>query len=239
MKCLFNIFVSVLLGGVLFAGNLKAADVLHIEEDDIIDAIRQEFIDRGVAEDENIDLELFGGQTDFKFENAEEVKIVINRLKADEALGRFSCEAEFFADRKQMATSLLQGKYFPMQKVWVPADNIAKGELITAEKLKQLSVRKSRLKPFMVTDKEKLIGQEAQHSLKEGKIINEKDVGARMVIKRNDIVQAIYRTDKMQITAKAIALADGAIGDRIELQNAKTRKSLMGIVQDSSTVVVE
>lgn len=214
-------------------------ETLHLEEEDIINAIRQEFSDRGVAESENVSIELFGGQADFQIAGAKEAKIMINHLKVDEEAERFTCEAEIFADRKSYATSALQGKYYLMTNVWVPMQNIAKGEIVTEEKLQSQTIRKSKLKPFMVTQKEKLIGQEAQKSLKEGKIINEKDVGAPILIKRNDIVTVIYRTDRMQITAKAIAQQDGAYGDRIELQNMKTHKVLTGIVQDAATVLID
>ncbi len=222
-----------------FAGLVRAGDVMHVEEEDIVNAIRQEFIDRGMAEDSKLDVELFGGQTDFQIENAKEAKILINHLKADEKQGRFSCEAEIFADRVSVATSSLQGKYFLLSTVWVPAKNIAKGEIITEEMLQRELIRQSKLKPFMVTDKEKLLGKEAQKSLKEGKIISEKDVSAPLLVKRNDIVVAVYRTDRMQITTKAIAQQDGAYGDRIEMQNLKTHKVLTGIVQDASTVVID
>ena len=229
----------IILLGLISWAVPALAEVLDVTEKEILDAVRQEFIDRGVAEDKNLDLELFGGQTNFQIEGAQDAKILINNFKADENLGRFSCEAEIFADRKSVYKSQLQGKFFLLTKVWVPAKNIAKGELITADMLKNKNIRKSKLKPFMVTDKDKLIGMAAQHSLREDKIINEKDIGAKIAIQRNDIVLAVYRTPQMQITTKAIAQQDGAVGQRIELQNAKTHKTLTGIVQDASTVVID
>ena len=233
-------FVFSILSIVYFGFALPAkAETLAIDESDIAQAVKQEFVDRGNAETTDIDLEFFGGQTNFEIDNATEAKILINRLKVDENLGRFSCEAEIFADRQSYAVSSLQGKYFLLTKVWVPAQNVAKGEVLTEEMLKAKAIRRSKLKPFMVTEKEKLIGQEAQKSLKEGKIINEKDIGAKILVKRNDVVLAVYRTDRMQITAKAIAQQDGAYGDRIELQNMKTHKVLTGVVQDASTVVID
>lgn len=234
-----SIFVTIF--GLLVSGFAAAQEVgvVTVDENDIAQAIKQEFVDRGKADNTDMELEFFGGQTNFKIEGATEAKILINKLKTDEDLGRFSCEAEIFADRQSAAVSKLQGKYFPLVKVWVPAQNIAKGETVAEEMLKQKTIRSSKLKPFMITQKEKLLGQEAQKSLREGKIINEKDVGAKILIKRGDIVLAIYRTDRMQITAKAEARQDGAYGDRIELLNLKTHKLLTGIVQDASTVVID
>ena len=230
-------FISGLM--LLQGAKAEVLETLHLEEEDIINAIRQEFNDRGVTESENINIELFGGEADFQIEGAKEAKIMINHLKVDKEAERFTCEAEIFADRKSYTTSALQGKYYLMTTVWVPGQNIAKGELLTEEKLQTQAIRKSKLKPSMVTEKEKLIGQEAQKSLKEGKIISEKDISAPILIKRNDIVTVVYRTDRMQITTKAIAQQDGAYGDRIELQNIKTRKVLTGIVQDAATVLID
>ena len=228
----------LILLSLMMAATAQAQEV-RVDEQDVVAAIKQEFVDSGLTDSDNVELELFGGQTDFKIDNANEAKVMINNLKADEKLGRFSCEAEIFADRKSYAVSSLQGKYFVMAEVWVPAENIAKGEVLTEKMLQSENIRRTRLKPAMVTDKEKLVGQEAKKALKAGKIINDKDVGAKVLVKRNDIVLAVYRTDKMQITAKAIAQQDGAFGERIELQNMKTHKVLTGIVQDAATVVIE
>ncbi|MBR1604955.1 MAG: flagellar basal body P-ring formation protein FlgA [Alphaproteobacteria bacterium] len=228
----------ILLG--LTVGVIPAkAESLNVTEEEILNAVRQEFVDRGIAEDKNLDLELFGGQTNFQIDGAQEAKILINNFNADENLGRFRCEAEIFADRNSVYKSQLQGKYFLMTTVWVPAKNIAKGEVITADMLQKKVIRKSKIKPFMVTGKDSLVGMSAQHSLREDKIISDKDIGAKIAVQRNDIVLAIYRTPQMQITTKAIAQQDGAVGQRIELQNAKTRKMLTGVVQDASTVVVD
>jgi flagella basal body P-ring formation protein FlgA len=239
MNRLSIIILTVFSLGLAQTAFAQTEDVLYVDEEDIVNAIRQEFSDRGVAESENIDVELFGGQTEFQIKGAKEKKILINRLKTDENQGRFSCTAEIFADRNSVASSDIQGKYFLISTVWVPAKNIAKGELVSEDKLVSKTIRQSKLKPFMVTDKEKLIGQEAKKSLKEGKIISEKDIGAKVLVKKNDVVFAVYRTDRMQITAKAVAQQDGAYGDRIELQNMKTHKNLTGIVQDAATVVVD
>jgi len=235
--------IIAIIGLVLTVVNnswaVDATSGLSVREKDIINAIKQEFVERGLAENEKVDLELFGGQTDFQIEKAKEVKILVDNLEVNETSGRFNCNVEIFADRNLFAKSALQGKFFLMTEVWVPAYNIGKGDTITEQSLVAKNIRKSRVKPFMVTNKDKLLGLEAKKSLKEGKIIGENDVGAKILIKRDDVVIAVYRTDKMQITTKAVAQQDGAYGDKIELQNLKTRKLLTGTVQDASTVVIE
>ncbi len=213
--------------------------VLFVSEKEVFAAVQKEFVSQGLAEDADVELEFFGGQTSFQIEGAKKAKILIDNLQADDTTGRFSCDAEIFADGRSYARASLQGKYYPQAEVWVPVRNIAKGEIVTEAVLESKKIRAGRLKPMMVTDKDRLINQEAKKSLKEGRIINEKDIGAQILVKRNDIVLIIYRTDKMQITAKAIAKQDGALGERIELENLKSKKTVTGLVQDASTVIVE
>lgn len=60
-----------------------------------------------------------------------------------------------------------------------------------------------------------------------------------MLIKKGDVVTVVYRTDKMQITAKVEALGDGGKGDKIEMLNPKSKKTLFGRVIDKDTVEAE
>ena len=43
----------------------------------------------------------------------------------------------------------------------------------------------------------------------------------------------------MQITARAEALEDGSLGDKIEIRNTKSKRDLYGEVIDADTVRVE
>ena len=126
-----------------------------------------------------------------------------------------------------------------MGEAWVPAEDIAKGEEITIDKLKKVTVRLGRIKDTMVVTEGKLIGQAAKKTLKVGKLINERDIGAVILIKKGAIVTSIYRSKGLQITAQAIALEDGAKGQVIELENTKSHKKISGKVINAETVEVE
>lgn len=80
---------------------------------------------------------------------------------------------------------------------------------------------------------------EAKRNLREGKMISDKDVGKIVLIKKGSVVNLIYQTPYMQITAKAEALEDGCRGDRIEIRNTKSKKDLYGEVIDAETVRIE
>lgn len=216
---------------------LPAQASVLLSEGDFLSALRKEFVEQG--HDENLEIEFFGGQTTYVFDEAGQAKIMISQLKLNEEQGKFTAQAEIFADGTAKASTILTGKFYLMREVWVPAVEIAKGEEITADKLKQTTVRFSRVKDTMVVAEDKLIGQAAKKTLKAGKLVNERDIGAVILVKKGATVTSIYRSKGLQITAQAIALEDGAKGQNIELENTKSRKKISGRVINAETIEVE
>jgi len=97
----------------------------------------------------------------------------------------------------------------------------------------------NRVKPMFVTEKDKLVNKEAKKYLKEGKIVTDRDIGEKILIKKNDLITVVYKTDKMQITARGQARQDGVKGERIEVENTKSKKVLVGTVVDAETVYID
>ncbi len=214
-----------------------AVAAVLVREDDIASAVKTEFVNNGV-EDE-LDLEFFGGRTSFSIAGASSFKIMITDLKFSEQQDKFSCRAEIYADGKLFAATDLTGKFYRIGEISVPARDIGKGEIIHNEDLKLVKMRRNRIKSANVTDKDKMLNKEAKRMLKEGKLITANDLGEKMLIKKGDVVTALYATPHMQITAKVQALEDGAKGRKIELLNTKSKKNLYGEVIDAETVKID
>ncbi len=213
------------------------AETKYVQENDFAEAIKNEFVEQ-VGDDE-IELEFFGGQTSFALDNAKQVKIMISQAKFDALQNKFSAEAEIFADGISKEKVSLQGKYYVLGFVPVPAVNINKGEVIQADKLKNVKIRMNRIKQQNITDMSMLVGSEAKRTLREGKLINENDVGKVMLIKKGEVVRSFYRTSKMQISAKVEALEEGGKGDRIEVRNVNSKRVFSAEVVDAGMVVVD
>lgn len=225
----------VFIFAVVFAINAHAAP-LFVNEDELVSAIKSDAMEQGF--EEAIDLEFFGGQTNFHIENAQKSKIMISNLKFDEMQNKFSCQAEIFADGNPYAVTQIQGKYYVLGEAWVPAKNISKGETLQEDMLKTINVRMNRIKPINIIEKDKIVGKQAKKSLKEGKIIGDRDIGKVTIVKKGDLLSAIYKTDKMQITVKVEALRDGSKGDKIEVINTVSKKNLAGIIIDANTIEI-
>ncbi len=228
---------QILLLAVLGSGFLKAEEVMTVGTEELSAAIKAEFAEQGI--DEAVELEYYGGQVNFAFPGQGTPKIMISNLKADELQNKFNCRAEIFADGKFLAATTISGKFFLLGEAYVPARHIAKGEIITESLLREITVRTNRIKADHVVEKERLLNKEAKRSLKEGKLIAAKEIGPVMVIKKGDVVTSVYETGGLQITAKVEALSDGGKGDKIEVMNTKSKKTLMARVVDANTVAVD
>ncbi len=233
--------ICSLLFLILTAGNIQAAEatgnLLMVSEDEVSAAIKKEFVEQGRLE--AVDLEFFGGQTVFQIENAQHAKILVEQLETDELQNKFSCKVEIFADGQPFAQTTISGKFYVLGDIYVPAKNIDKGEIITPDMLKTIQVRMNRIKPMFVVDLDKLVNKEAKKYLKAGKIITDRDIGEKILIHKNDLITVVYQTKKMQITARGQARQDGAKGDKIEVENTKSKKILVGEVVDADTVKVD
>lgn len=217
-------------------GVLPASASMTVTESEVSRAIAAEFAEQGL--DEDLDLEFFGGQSSFVIENAKTAKVMISNLKYDELQNKFSAQVEVFADGRSVATSNLQGKYYVLSEAWVPSRNINKGESLTEQNLKAVKIRSNRIKSSVLTKKEQLFDKEAKRSLKEGKLVNEREVGEQILVRKGDVINLVYKSGPMQITAKGEALSDGAKNQKIEAENTKSKKKVYGIVIDTDTVEV-
>ena len=233
MHQIFNIITFVV---VLFLSFSTKAET-QVSETDIKTALKEEFLNQGV--EESLEIELFGGQTNFMLEQDASVKIMISGLDYSDEQEKFTGHADIFADGKLVGSTDLIGKFYRLEEISVPNRNINRGEQIQAKDLEQKLYRSSKIKETNIVDSAKIIGQEAKRQLKKGKLIQTSEIGPKMLIHKGDKLTAIYYTPHMQITAKAEAKEDGAKGERIEVINIKSGKTFMAEVVDSHTVKVE
>lgn len=213
-----------------------SAKALTLELDDIVEAIRAEFVEQGF--DDNVELELFGGQTKFDLGDISDAKILLSNFSAIEDDDKFTVDAEIFADGKSVATTKLVGRYFILEKILVPTKDITKDEIIKKENLTQIIIRSNRLRDDVIKEENNLLGKQAIRTIKKGKPITSRDIRDEIVIKKGQMIMVVYKNKGLQITSKMEAIEDGAKGQRIRLINNKSNKEVVGRVVDKNMVEV-
>ncbi len=213
-----------------------AKDLLVVGIDDVSAAVSKEFVEQGRGSD--IELEFFGGQTGFVFENADEAKILVSDLNVNEEQNKFTATAEIFVDGKLSAETKLFGRYFDMTEVWLPVKNIEKDAIITQDDLVKAKIRSNRLRDDNVVDIDELVGKQAVRQIKADRPIMAKDIQDEVLITKGQLVTAVYSYKGLQITSRMEALEDGAKGQEIKLLNTKSKKEIVGKVLDDKTVEI-
>ncbi len=118
--------------------------------------------------------------------------------------------------------------------------NISKGQTLSAENVetvrRPIVNRNVRFASF-----EQVIGKQVQSDIQQYELLKSNAVSNRQsrsnfVIKKNAIVSVIVRSGALKVVLKDVkALDSGNIGDRIVLQNSKTKERIFAIVIDAST----
>ena len=71
-----------------------------------------------------------------------------------------------------------------------------------------------------------------------GKVLRERDLRKAKLVRRNEPVNLVYKTQSFSIDAKGVALADGYFGSRIKAKNLESSLIVSGVVVGYGTISI-
>jgi flagella basal body P-ring formation protein FlgA len=131
----------------------------------------------------------------------------------------------------------------PLQaRVWrdvpVAHSSLLRGQLLRDADLalerRDVLTRHEACIPFPVTDD----WMETISSVEAGSPIWTRLVRARPVLRRGQLVDALFREGSLTISLKVETLEDGALGQTVRVRNPKTRRELYGKIQTQDLVLI-
>lgn len=122
--------------------------------------------------------------------------------------------------------------------VFVAARTLPRGHLLTAADLVAEERDVTRLVSGYVSSKAQLIGQRLKSQLMAGRILTPKLLQADMAIRRGQSVTLVVVSGDVSIRMGGKALADGALGQRIRVENSNSGRVVEGIVRSQEHVEV-
>lgn len=124
------------------------------------------------------------------------------------------------------------------QDVVVAADDIQRGEALSAE---NTTLERREITDFsfgFFTDTSEIYGKIARSNIRSGATLTRKLVQAQAVVGRKSLVDVVYRNGNVRISLKGMAEDAGAPGDLIRVRNLASHKQLWCQVVDGQTVQV-
>jgi flagella basal body P-ring formation protein FlgA len=120
----------------------------------------------------------------------------------------------------------------------VLASAINRGEVISQNDIEWRSQEVSRDLVGYITDEIKIIGKEARKHLRSGSPLRSSDLISPQIIDRGQTVDLVARSSGLVVNMQGKALANGAEGDRLLVQNMSSGKKVEGLVMAGGIVLI-
>ncbi len=163
---------------------------------------------------------------------AEDPAILVTAYEPE--TGRF--RADFTAEDGTRRT--LHGKAEALVSVPVLARDIAMGEVIRAEDVTFRDMAASRVQRSFVTDTAALEGFAARRAMRAGDAVRMGDVQRPLIVKKGDLVTIVFEADGISLSARGRAMANGALGDVIQVVNVQSHRTIDAAVTGTGRVAV-
>ncbi|SFJ56004.1 flagellar basal body P-ring formation chaperone FlgA [Caulobacter sp. UNC279MFTsu5.1] len=137
---------------------------------------------------------------------------------------------------RQGADSGLAGASRGNVEVLAYARSLATGEMVQPEDL--VWIKAAAGPSDAPRDADDLIGMTVKRPLRQGAVASLRDVSTPQVIKAGDIVAVTYEDDGVALTLQGKAMAAGAIGESLMVQNTASKKIIETVVTGPGSTAV-
>ena len=196
-------------------------------------------IRRQLGQDGRFEIELDNQLLNMQLPGEEMPTVRIQRLQLDQQIRRFAATLVGGEGRTRGSRLNATGRFHRIIDVPVLVRRMRSDEVIGPSDVRMISVRADRIDMNALQDVEDLIGMSPLRSLSAQRPIKKNDIRLPILVPKGSIVMMVFQTDRMILTAQGRALQNGSKGDVIRILNAKTHKTIDGVVVNSGTVTVK
>jgi flagellar basal body P-ring formation protein FlgA len=223
------------------AGTLSSVAVRRaarrVNAEEITAALRQKLMaEHGTGADQEV--ELNAGQMEAFVETVATGPVVIRSLSLASS-GRFEASFSVTGSRALEAQpARVVGSLPDVVRVPVLTRAVLKGDVIRAEDIQVERRRRADVSGETLSDPARYIGHAARRPLARGASLRDGDVQKPEAVERNGIVTIVYEAGGLNLTLRGRALAAGAIGETIQVQNIQSKRTLDALVTGQGRVSV-
>jgi flagella basal body P-ring formation protein FlgA len=163
--------------------------------------------------------------------------VAVQQLDYDERSGRFNAVIAAPANAPTTRASV-QGRVYDLVDVPVLARRLNAGEIIRKNDIEWISLRSDQINRNVLTDADRLIGQEVRRGTNAGQPVRAADIRSPILVTKGSIVTMVLQTPKMQLTSKGRAMEDASLGDGVRIMNTQSKTVVEATVVGANTVQV-
>jgi flagella basal body P-ring formation protein FlgA len=202
----------------------------------VLDALRDRLLEAGMPPEAEVEITVMNVRATVG--SPEDARVDVRDLYYDDRTGRFNALLQVPAEGPRARPVRLTGSVHVSIEVPVLVRPIRRGMVIQAEDVRWDTLRRSDLRPDILTDPADLVGQAARHGIQAGRPVRANQVALPELVRRNGLVTMVLETPFMTVTARGRALEGGAKGETVRIANVASDKEVLAVVTGRDTVRV-
>ncbi len=121
----------------------------------------------------------------------------------------------------------------------VAAHPLTRGHVIQAGDILMKRVDVSQLPQGYIEQRTRLLGHRVKRQIGQGATFTPRMIEKPLKVRRGQRVSILARSGAMEVRMAGKALASGAVGDRIRVENLKSKQKREGVIDRNGDVVIE
>lgn len=210
----------------------------QLGEAQVLDALQRELtVSLGLRGD--LKLQFVEPWTPVEIKNDKDWSIVVDGIPKTGLTANFPVRFSLDVAGKKIGIWQMHVKAQMIEPVWVSTRRLERGESINpaVAALKEVDVLNANKE--VLTANDKLDYYEVAHSVAADQVISRADITPRHIVRRGKVVDVVVNDGGINISMKAMALADGGVGETIGVRNMDSKKDFQAQVVGSNTVQVK
>jgi flagella basal body P-ring formation protein FlgA len=232
--------IESLAPGVRFHGAELTAirsSTVTIEREAIEEAARSALATAGIPE--TTTLEVTRAPLAITVAEGRQSRRLVPRLRGQIASrGPLTVQVDVEVDGKLERTAQVLFMARSHRAVPVLVRDLARGETLAREHVHEIVLDVTDLTVPEI-DVESLLGTETRRELRAGSPLKAPDFAPKTLIRRGEPIRIRLASGGLTLEGRGVAKEDGALGDRIRIENADSRRALIGRVAATGLVIIE
>jgi flagella basal body P-ring formation protein FlgA len=204
----------------------------------ILDALQSELTARLTLRGE-LKLSFVEPWNPIEIKNGKDWSLVVDGIPKSGISANFPARFTVMAGGKKVGVWELPVKAKLIEPVWISTRRLERGESINSGGAALLDSDVLSTNKELLKADEKLDYFEIAQAVPANQILSRSDITPRQIVRRGKVVDVIVKEGGINISMKAMALADGGVGQTIGVRNIDSKKDFQAQVVGSNTVQVK
>jgi flagella basal body P-ring formation protein FlgA len=161
--------------------------------------------------------------------------IRVAQIQRDPRSGRFEAR---LTSADESESWLVTGSVAEFREIAVPVADLERGDAVQAKDLTLVRRPAAQVPSDIIANGAELLGLVPRRALRAGEPIRNADMAKPLLVEKNQIVTVTYAVKGLSLSMRGRALAGGAKGDTIRVQNPQSKRTIEGIVTGSQQVTI-